>query len=301
MTYKIAAIGEVLWDVFPSGARFGGAPANFACTAAELGRSRMAVSMVSCVGDDQLGRRARQALSDHGVLSQYVATSDHETGKVIVELDDDGRASYRFAEDTAWDNLESSPQLDAFASELNAVCFGTLGQRSDVSRATIQRFVRAASANESALRVLDVNLRPPFFDEQVVLQSLELANVLKLNDEELLLLAEICRVDGDDAQRMSQLADRFDLIAVALTRGERGAVILRGSSLSRRDAVTTQIVDTVGAGDAFTAALTLGMLDGDALDEINAKACELAAYVCSQSGATPHIPRRFSNSYGDGS
>ncbi|QEG37370.1 carbohydrate kinase family protein [Bythopirellula goksoeyrii] len=285
--HTIVGIGEILWDVFPDCSRFGGAPANFACSAAGLGRERVGVHMVSSVGTDDLGTRAVAALGHRSVGTSYVESQDKPTGQVRVELDEMGRANYEFASDTAWDNLIWSDDLAELARRTDACCFGTLGQRSERSCATIQKFV--SSTASSKLRVFDVNLRPPFVSDAVLLDSLRLANVLKLNDEELPVVAELCGLSGTNQDVMRQLAERFELRAVALTRGAEGAVLLRGSQVSEHAGVKTNVVDTVGAGDAFTAALSLGLLDRSNLQEINEAACSAAAFVCSQSGATPHM------------
>jgi fructokinase len=285
----VVGIGEILWDLFPSGARFGGAPANFVSSVAELAADRIEVSMVSGVGRDELGTGALESLRAHGVDTSRVAALDRPTGTVLVTLDAAGQASYEFAADTAWDNIAWSDELQQLAGGADAVCFGTLAQRSEISRRTVLRFVRAARPD--GLRVLDVNLRPPFWSRQVVLESLECANVLKLNDTELPILADMLDLRGDDDTLLAQLVERFSLRLVALTRGAAGAV-LRSSSGERSDlpAPATQVVDTVGAGDSFTAVLVVGLLGGLALPAINAWGNRVAAFVASQSGATPHLP-----------
>ncbi|NOX98971.1 MAG: carbohydrate kinase [Verrucomicrobia bacterium] len=284
----LIGLGEILWDVYPDGPRFGGAPANFACSAASLARERVNISIVSAVGRDELGQAALEALRNRQVNTEHVAIPDRPTGQVTVKLDDEGRATYEFATDTAWDNLEWSSDLEQLASKTDALCFGTLGQRSECSRKTIQQFVSSTPSN--ALRILDVNLRPPFVSNSTILESLELANILKLNDEELPLIATLCDISGSDIKIMQQLATQFELQVVALTRGPDGALLIRGDKVSDQSAFSTQVVDTVGAGDAFTATLAVGLLDDDGLDTINHKACAVAAYVCSQNGATPDIP-----------
>ncbi len=285
----IVGLGEVLWDVFPDGPRFGGAPANFACSVAELAGDRAEVVMVSSVGTDELGHRALQELRGHGVETRCVSQVDRPTGRVDVRLDAGGSASYVFAADTAWDNLSWSPELDELAARADAVCFGTLGQRSDSSRDVILRFLR--STRPDCLRVFDINLRPPYWTEDVVLQSLELASVLKLNDAELPVLAEMLGLQGSEHEQLSQLMGRRQLDVVALTRGAKGSMLLsRAGGSSDVPGNATDVADTVGAGDAFTAALVLGLFDGLPLGEMNDWANRVAAYVCSQSGATPQFP-----------
>jgi fructokinase len=285
----VTGLGEILWDMFPEGPRFGGAPANFACSVAELARDRIDVYSASAVGPDDLGRRAIETLHLHGVDTSCVARVDRPTGQVLVRLDAAGRASYEFAAGAAWDQVAWSDGLQQLATRADAVCFSTLGQRSEISRQTIQRFVRATPAE--CLRVLDVNLRPPFWNEEIVLQSLQLANVLKLNNMELSLLADMLRWRGADHELLQQLVERFSLRLVALTRGAAGAVLL-GESGERSDlpGQPTLVVDTVGAGDSFAATLVVGLLDGLPFATINAWGNRVAAFVSSQRGATPHFP-----------
>lgn len=286
--FEVAAIGEILWDVFPTGPRFGGAPANFACSMAGLSSGECRVSMVSAVGDDSLGEQALAELRDHRVATDYIARNQFPTGTVDVTLDDEGNASYEFAKNTAWDNLALDGDRMALAKQLDAVCFGTLGQRSDASQKAIEDFVRAAPAN--ALRVFDINLRRPFYDGETILHSLELSNVLKLNEEELPVLMSLCELTGTPIDCCQQLAKRFALRAIALTRGSDGSVAICGDEVSELPGVPTQVVDTVGAGDSFTAAFVLGLLRNMPLAELNLRASEVAAFVCSQVGATPQFP-----------
>lgn len=285
--HTIVGIGEVLWDMFPDSARFGGAPANFSCSAAGLGREQASVHLVSSIGTDDLGARAMAALQSRRVDTSCLISQDKPTGTVRVKLDDRGSATYEFAADTAWDNLTWSADLAELAGRTDACCFGSLGQRSEMSRSTIQTFVNATPAG--ALRIFDVNLRPPFVSDAVLLDSLKLANALKLNDEELPVVAKLCGLTGTDETLLRQLSERFALHAVALTRGAEGAVLLRDGHISEHPGLKTTVVDTVGAGDAFTASLALGLLAGHALGTINQQACEVASFVCSQPGATPEL------------
>ena len=285
----VIGIGEILWDVFPDGPRFGGAPANFACSVAELARDRIDVYVAGAVGGDDLGQRAIEALRLHGVQTSHVSIVDRSTGQVRVTLDAAGRASYEFAADAAWDNLAWSNGLEQLAARADAVCFSTLGQRSEISRQTIQRFVQATSA--ACLCVLDINLRPPFWNEEILFQSLQLANVLKLNDAELSILAGMLHWRGEDLELLQRLVDRFSLQLVALTRGAAGATLLsKSGEQSDLPGQPTIVVDTVGAGDSFTAVLVIGLLSGHPLAKINAWGNRVAAFVSSQPGATPHIP-----------
>jgi fructokinase len=285
----VVGLGEVLWDVFPDGARFGGAPANFACGVAELAGDRLNVFMVSQVGRDELGQRALQSLRERGVDTRYVQAVERPTGQVFVNLNSEGQASYQFAADTAWDNLKPSPELEHLAAQADAVCFGTLGQRAASSRETIQWFLGATS--QSCLRVLDVNLRPPFWNREIVLQSLQAANVVKLNVEELAVLADLLGFSGSSHEFLQHLVNKYSLELAALTKGAEGATLLsKSGECSDLVGEPVVVVDTVGAGDWFTAVLVIGLLHGLSLEVINAWGTRVGAYVCSQAGATPVLP-----------
>ena len=301
--FTIVAIGEVLWDVFPTGPRFGGAPANFACAVSGVARDSATVEMVSGVGKDALGAKAIESLRGQNVGTQFVSQLEQQTGQVLISLDEQGVATYEFAEDCAWDNMAWSNDLSTLAEAADVVCYGTLGQREEVSRATIQDFVRATKpAFADCLRVFDVNLRPPFYSDAVIWESLKLANVLKLNDEELPLLADLLGVADVEACTSAELAEggllgkianAAELDVVALTRGSNGAMIFKNGETSDFAGIETEVADTVGAGDAFTAAMVVGLLREEPIDVINRRACEVAAFVCSQPGATPKLPTRF--------
>ena len=284
--FHITGIGEILWDMFPDGAQFGGAPANFVCHSRALNATSR---MVSCVGNDELGRRALAFLQQHGVDTSTVAQSkDCPTGTVEIELDAEGVAQYEFAANVAWDALTWSEELARAAGEADVVCYGTLGQRSEISKNTIQRFLKGTS--DDCLCVFDVNLRQQFYTEELIRDSLEFANILKLNDEELPVLSSICSLSGSETAVMQQVRERYNLRLIALTRGSKGTILLTEDSVSECDGFAVEVKDTVGAGDAFTAAMTLGLLLGHELDRINEHACRVAAFVCSQDGAAPKLP-----------
>lgn len=288
----VVALGEILWDVFPDGPKFGGAPANFACTTAELAGDRMDVYIVGAVGQDDLGHKAIELLRSHGVNTTCVTQVEHPTGQVNVTLDTAGKPTFEIAENTAWDNLAWTDELEQLAARADAVCFGTLAQRSPKSRDTIRKFLR--STRPDCLRILDINLRPPFWTDKDVRESLKLANVLKLNDTELPVLAKLLDVTGTDDKLVQTLLDTSGVQVVALTRGPDGATLISvKGERSTLPAPPATIADTVGAGDAFTAALAIGLLDGASLERINTCGNQVAAFVCSQPGGTPHFPTRF--------
>jgi len=286
----VVGLGEVLWDVFEDEARFGGAPANFASHAAALGARAF---MVSAVGDDALGRRARETLRALGVNTEAVASiADAPTGTVEVRLDAQGRPQYTIHRGVAWDQIPWTRATQTLARETDAVCFGTLAQREETSRRTIHRFLEAVPS--ACLRVLDINLRQAYYSRSVIEQSLRRCDVLKLNDGELPVLAEMFELAGDEESSLSeQLIDRFDLHHVVVTLGERGAMLAGPSGQVSARSKPVQVRDTVGAGDAFTAAVTMGLLAGSDLQALARYACDVAGYVCTQAGAVPALPDRL--------
>ena len=283
----IVGIGEVLWDVYPDAAHFGGAPANFASHAASLGAEAW---MVSAVGVDEFGDRALDSLRERGVECGSVKRDPiHPTGRVLVSLDPAGQPTYQFAADVAWDHLIWSNGLESLARRSNAVCFGTLGQRSPTSRNTIRRFVGATPA--AALRVFDVNLRQRFYDAETIESSLQIASAVKLNEDELPIVAELCGLNaGTPREMLRELVSRYELRLAALTRGPGGALLDTAAEESECPAVSAAVVDTVGAGDAFTATLVVDFLRGLSLGEINAHANAVASFICSHPGATAKLP-----------
>jgi fructokinase len=278
--------------VFPTGPVFGGAPANVACHAAALGAD---AAMVSAVGTDDLGEKAIAALDERGVDTSTVARStEYPTGTVQVHLSDAGQPSYEIMRQVAWDYVPWTPQVEALAARADAVCFGSLAQRSETTRETIRRFLR--TTRPECLRVFDVNLRQDFFNDEILRESLELANVLKLNDEEAPVVAQACFGEPLD-DPVDRLTEQFDLRLVALTLGSKGAILAAGGKRHREPAPETRIADTVGAGDSFTAAMILGTLAGRPLADIAARATAVAAYVCSQPGATPVLPDSLTGTF----
>ena len=295
----VIAIGEILWDVFPDRVCFGGAPANFACAIAELGAKSVDVQMLSAVGLDDLGNKAIEELESHGVRTGLVQRPDKGTGEVRVSLNADGSANYEFASDVAWDHLEWSENLAAMAKQAHAVCFGTLGQRCEQSARTIQEFVRHTPSD--CLKVLDINLRFPHVVNEAITEGLELCNILKLNEEELPYLAEWLHLRGSNFEILEQIEKRFSLELVALTLGSGGAVLKSDACMVETHSETVKVVDTVGAGDAFTAALILGLLNNRGtkeeaeLQNLVSFANRVAGFVCTQPGATPAFPSEFTN------
>jgi fructokinase len=279
----VVGLGELLWDLFPAGKQLGGAPANFAYITTLLGDVGITVSRV---GDDALGSEALQRLAQLGLRTDFVQWDRaHATGTVNVAMTD-GQHQFEIRENVAWDFLEWTEDSAELASEADAVCFGSLAQRSSTSRATILRFLRAARAE--AVRVFDVNLRQNFYSKEIIEQSMKLATIVKLNQEELqkmMRLFEMTRWTEQEAA--CRLLSLYDLKLVCVTRGSCGSLLVSADECREHPGFKVKVADTVGAGDAFTAALVHGYAGGMSLAEINENANRVGAWVASQSGAMP--------------
>jgi len=283
---SIISIGEVLWDIFPDGERFGGAPANFACHAAIQGAD---VTMVSAVGGDEHGRQAIEILNRYGIDVSFIQIfAETATGTVGVELGSNGKPTYAIYEDAAWDRIAWNAQLAAQIDAADAVYFGTLGQRSGVSRATIRQAVTVAEA-AGIRRVLDINLRPPFFDADLIRESVQLASILKLSDEELndVCLAFNLRPNGQPESMLPRLLEAGGLDMITMTCAADGAVLITTDNTVNQKGIPTTVIDTVGAGDAFIATFLMGELRQRRAHENLRTACEVAAATCAHSGAVP--------------
>ncbi len=295
MSFGLLGIGEVLWDLLPSGPQLGGAPANFAFHARALGA---AAGVISRVGRDQNGDRIRERFAAAGFRLGDLQVDDAvPTGTVTVALGAAGIPEYTIHENVAWDRLAVTSAARSGVENLDAICFGSLGQRTPVARLAIQTLVAATSLR--AWRIFDINLRQHYFSRSVIEDSLKLANVLKLNDAELPVLAGMFRLAGSPAEQIATLGLQFDLRVVALTRGPAGSLLWREGEFADCPSAPVEVVDTVGAGDAFTAALVMGLLRNLQLAEINAGANEVARFVCSQAGATPSLPSALARRYAD--
>ena len=278
--WTIVGLGEILWDMLPGGKKLGGAPANFAYHASALGAD---AAVVSCVGRDPLGCEIVERLASLGLSSRYIATTyEYPTGTVDVKIDAAGVPEYIIHENVAWDYIPLTDDLLELAARADAVCFGTLCQRSPVSRNTIRRFLQATRTD--CLRVFDVNLRQHYYDEATLDESLALANVVKLNNDEMAVMAK------KFGRTFTQAAAGGAMNVLAMTLGDNGSLLSRETEESKQQAAAVKVVDTVGAGDAFTAALAVGLLGKLDLETINRAATRLAGYVCTQPGATPVVP-----------
>ncbi len=287
--FTIAGIGELLWDVFPDKEVLGGAPVNFAYHATALGATGVPVSTV---GDDQRGARALKELSSRGLTTSAISISAHHpTGFVDIRVNSEGIAAYHFPEQVAWDYLQINSDAEKFQKNLDALCFGSLAQRSDQSHRVIQEYINGL--DEKTLKIFDVNLRGQFYSAQVIEESLRQADIVKLNDEESVVLADLFAIVPDEETVLKTLIQRFSLSMVILTRGGAGSLIMTDDQTSEHPGVPVEVVDTVGAGDSFTAAVTIGYLQGLPLETIHTQASQRAAYVCSRRGAMVSVPEHL--------
>jgi fructokinase len=283
---KILSIGEALWDLLPSGRKVGGAPANFAFHCMQLGAD---ARVLSRVGNDDLGRELIEFCRSLGLATEFIEIDQEApTGTVGVELSAEGQPKYTIYENVAWDKIEATDTVVRFARTVDALCFGSLAARRETTFHTIRKLV--SETKPSALRVLDLNLRDPFVDFNVIKSLLGLANVLKLNDDELACVSVMFGVPGDTAeQRAEWFINSYGLKTLILTCGSQGSWIFAEGKKHFCSGNKVNVVDTVGAGDAFTATVVVGLLSGLPMDTINKRANDVAAFVCTQSGATPQI------------
>lgn len=283
--FTVVGLGEVLWDIFPQGKQLGGAPANFAYITHMLGNRGI---IASRLGNDTLGEEARNKLDSLGIETAFLQSdSARATGTVKVQVDSAGQPQYEITRDVAWDFLEWTPEWRTLAAQADAVCFGSLAQRSPGSRAAIQTFVR--SVKPEALRIFDVNLRQSFYSAEILRESVQLADVVKVNHEELPCILRLFGIDPPEelAEAARTFRELYGNRLVCVTRGEKGSLIVTEDELSEHHGFTIRVADTVGAGDAFTAGLVYHMLLGSSLEVMNDAANRLGAWVASQAGATP--------------
>lgn len=286
----IVGIGEVLWDVLPEGKKLGGAPANFAYHVSQFG---LESCVVSAVGGDSLGDELLANLDEKG-LNRLIERIPYPTGTVQVEIDQTGIPQYEIKEQVAWDNIPYTQPLEQLAAHTQAVCFGSLAQRSDVSRATIGRFLDAMPQDDDTLVVFDVNLRQGFFNAEILDASMKRCNVLKINDEELAAVSRLFGCPEIDLQdKCWLLLDKYNLKMLILTCGINGSYVFAPGNFSFRETPVVEVADTVGAGDSFTAAFISSVIKGKPIAEAHRTAVEVSAYVCTQNGAMPLLPAEY--------
>ena len=280
--YRMAGIGELLWDILPDGKQMGGSPMNvvYHCQA-----SGIQSVVISAVGNDSLGDEIIKQVKVGGNSPDFIQISkDKPTGTVSVSLNK-GIPDFNIHKDVAWDKLEWNDSLKELAGSLDAVAFGSLAQRDPVSRDTIKKFIR--EMRPDSIRVFDINLRQDYHSKELIKQALEMANVLKINDEEMPVLTEYFNLEGSVYDQIKLLIKLFNLDLVAFTKGSQGSVLYSQELTSIRSSSKVEVKDTVGAGDTFTGVLISGLLNKKPLEVIHMEASEKAAWVCSQQGGTP--------------
>ena len=286
----VVGMGEALWDMLSEGKKIGGAPANFAYHVSQFGLSSC---VVSAIGDDALGQEILENLAAKG-LNHHIVQVPYPTGTVQVDIDQAGIPQYEIKENVAWDNIPYTASLEALAENTKAVCFGSLAQRSVVSRSTINRFLDAMPQTDDTLVVFDINLRQGFYNKEILCNSMKRCNILKINDEELILVSRMFGYPGIDLQdKCWILLGKYNLKMLILTCGINGSYVFTPGHVSFQPTPQVEVADTVGAGDSFTAAFIASILKGKSVTEAHRLAVQTSAYVCTQNGAMPILPARL--------
>ena len=297
MKRYVVGLGEALWDVLPEGKKLGGAPANFAYHAGQFGLDTIAIS---ALGDDALAEETIEALKEHG-LNYLMPRVPYPTGTVQVTLAEGGIPTYDIKEGVAWDNIPYTDEMAEIAKSARAVCFGSLAQRNKVSRENIRKFLADTPAD--CLKICDINLRQQFYSKEVLEDSFRLCNILKINDEELVVVNRMFgyerlrvgeRSSGmglDMRQTCEKMVQDYGLKMLVLTCGTNGSYVFTDDGLtSFQDTPKVEVADTVGAGDSFTGSFCACILNGKPVQEAHKTAVQVSAFVCTQNGAMPVIP-----------
>jgi fructokinase len=286
----VVGLGEVLWDVLPEGKKLGGAPANFAYHAGQfLGMSNTIA--ISALGEDKLAEETIEALQEHG-LNDLLPRVPYPTGTVQVQLDEQGIPTYDIKENVAWDNIPFDDDIAQIARNCRAVCFGSLAQRNVVSRETIQKFLDATP--DDCLKIFDINLRQQFYTQEILRESFQRCNILKINDEELVLIGRMFGYPGLDIENKCWLIlGKYNLDMLVLTCGTNGSYVFTPGHVSFQETPKVKVADTVGAGDSFTGSFVGSILNGKSVPEAHRTAVQVSAYVCTQNGAMPTYPEEL--------
>ena len=283
----VVGLGEALWDVLPEGKKLGGAPANFAYHAGQMLGSDNTIA-ISALGEDRLAEETIEALKEHN-LQYLMPRVPYPTGTVQVTLAEGGIPTYDIKENVAWDNIPFTPEIEEIARGCRAVCFGSLAQRNVVSRENIHRFLDATP--NDCMKIFDINLRQQFYTKEVIQASLRRCNVLKINDEELVLIGRMFGYPGLDIENKCWLIlGKYNLDMLVLTCGTNGSYVFTPGQMSFQETPKVEVADTVGAGDSFTGSFCAAILSGKPVAEAHALAVKVSAFVCTQNGAMPTLP-----------
>ena len=283
----VVGLGEVLWDVLPEGKKLGGAPANFAYHAGQFLGSDNTIA-ISALGEDQLADETIEALREHN-LNDLLPRVPYPTGTVQVSLAEGGLPTYDIKENVAWDNIPFADDIAAIARNCRAVCFGSLAQRNIVSRTTIQKFLDATP--DDCLKIFDINLRQQFYTKEIIQESIRRCNILKINDEELVLIGRMFGYPGLDIENKCWLIlGKYNLDMLVLTCGTNGSYVFTPGNVSFQETPKVTVADTVGAGDSFTGSFVGSILSGKSVAEAHHTAVRVSAFVCTQNGAMPEVP-----------
>lgn len=292
MSLLVVGMGEALWDMLPEGRKLGGAPANFAYHVSQFG---LDTRVVSAVGDDELGNEILANFAEKQLDCQIEKVT-YPTGTVQVTLDEKGVPCYEIKEGVAWDNIPYTPALENLAKQTHAVCFGSLAQRNAVSRETINRFIDQMPEDENVLKIFDINLRQHFYSKELIEASLKKSNVLKINDEELVVVGEMFGfADIDFQDKCWILLAKYNLKMLILTCGTEGSYVFTPGEVSFLETPQVQVADTVGAGDSFTGAFVAAILSGKTVKDAHRLAVDVSAFVCTQNGAMPELAEELKN------
>ena len=282
----VVGLGEVLWDVLPEGKKLGGAPANFAYHAGQFLGSDNTIA-ISALGEDKLADETIEALKEHG-LNYLLPRVNYPTGTVQVTLSGDGIPAYEIKENVAWDDIPYTPEIAEIARSCRAVCFGSLAQRFVTSWATIRQFLDDTPAD--CLKIFDINLRQQFYTKDVIEESLKRCNILKINDEELVVIKRMYGYDDLDMRGICEkILAEYGLKMLVLTCGTNGSYVFAPGLTSFQETPKVKVADTVGAGDSFTGSFCASILNGKPMEEAHKKAVEVSAFVCTQNGAMPTL------------
>lgn len=284
--YTVIGIGEILWDLLPDGKILGGAPANFAYHAAQLGAEGVAIS---AVGNDELGREIVRLIEEKKVHNGLSLVKE-PTGTVTVELKD-GMPSYIIHEGVAWDNLVLTDTAKEKLAKADAICFGSLAQRSHVSRKAIWEALEMVP--KSCIKVFDINLRQNFYSKEIIEKSLAYADVFKVNEDEIVVFRDLFGMKGTEEEICKQITDKYNLRLLALTKGSEGSLLMSKGDKSFIPTPKVKVADTIGAGDSFTATMVMGLLNMQPLAVLHQKAVDVSTFVCTHHGATPVLPEEL--------